>query len=171
MKSDARLGVVMTLVGGGLLFGGPALGAPWPLGLIFVSIGVLDFVRAWRGRNTSDRERRIIAVMDQAFTLRRTDPAAADRILDDLFLSEGERDAAELASLEQAAFSDPSAVGELQRRLEALLRVRAAAKRHFEKHMAGDHRLPQVLHSLEAAEAATRGLLARMEAQAPRLKP
>ncbi len=171
MKSDVRLGIVMLGTGLAVLSAGRLLGAPWSLGVAFVTIGLIDFVRAWRGRITRTRDRLITKRMDQALALQQSDPAAADRMLDDLFLLEGERETAELERLRHDAIHNPTASRDLRRRLEAILETRAAARRHFEKRMAGDARLAHVLNTLEKADSATRQLLAEVQGQAQRLKP
>ncbi len=164
-------GVLNIITGIAFVIGGPLVGAPRFLGGLFVALGLYDFYRRWARSRVAEETRQSWETVERALRVQESDPEGAAKALDELFVSRGEHDDRDMARLRLAARDDVAAARELCRRLKAELETRAGAREFFLKHMADDPKVHTVLQNLEAADLATRQLLAEVDVQVRRLEP
>jgi hypothetical protein len=137
-------------------------------GIALIAFGLVDLAIAWRA-SRFQVDPAVDEALQRAMKLEKTDPAAAERILDEAFAQQAEREGRELAQLRDRAPFDHAAAKELERRLRRKLELNVGGRRDFEKQLAGQPGLPAMLQSLDEEANTLRHQLAEVEQHLQRL--
>jgi len=157
------VGTVIFLFGVALIIGRTVVEAPLPFVIGVLMIGLFYLYRGIRWRALPDDD-----LIDQAISLHDEDPAAAEQLLDSVFTRRGEAETRELEELRERSRTDAASAEMLRTKLLDKLRVRDKARRFFEKHMANEPHLQDVLRSIEDGNTELRTILMELE-ETPRL--
>jgi hypothetical protein len=126
-KGLYRFAISITI---GIALGVMGVGAGWVIALFGVVLLLLD----WRSRDDLPLDPVLIASIDEAMKLEKSDPASAARLLDQAMADADRREEQELADLLRRAGSDREAAIELRSRLRGKLKIEQSARRKAEKY-------------------------------------
>jgi hypothetical protein len=141
----------------------------WLLGIL--ALWALAF---WLGgrhfrATQSPQGRALVDAIIQAEQLRKTDPLAADRLLDQHFASQAEAAAADRDHLRELARHDIAAAEQLRAELEKDLASDEAAHKEFSRKPLTDTSVQAALVQIEASATQTRDELVGLEAHIAQL--
>jgi hypothetical protein len=112
------------------------LGEKW-FGAFFILMALWFLVIAWRFRNLRPIDPVFEADALKAMKLEKSDPAAADKLLERAISDADQREERELAELRRRAGSEPQAAVELRNWLRGKLKIGEGARRKAEKWAVG----------------------------------
>jgi hypothetical protein len=126
--NDIVRGAIAIVAGIALIF----VGDVW-LGAFGVLFGLYFMVTGWLYRDVPPIDAELLADVDGAMELEKSDPAAADKLIDQALSNADQREERELADLRRRAGSDPQAAIELRNWLRGKLKICESARRKGEK--------------------------------------
>ena len=163
-------GIILTAIGAVAFVMSRAGDASWLISASIFAAAAFDFYLALRQRAMSASERRTDQILARAAKLSESDPIEAERLLDELFIPEGERASREIEELRLESAMSPAAAQELVTRLRETLSRADAMKESFQKRMKRDPQLPIVLSNMDRVTKDTRRLLKEAENNLRRLR-
>ena len=131
----------------------PAMGYYWVL-----------VYRRWRRERSPDFQA-TMRVQEQARELAKTDPGAAERLMENHFMEQGRKEDDERRSLRQLAPTDAAAAADLRRRLEDDLKTDTFARAQMAQRMRGDPKLAEILRQIDESTSNTKRELADLDMQ------
>ena len=132
-------------------------------GWLIALAGAVLLVFQWRTRDARPLDPILKANLDEAMKLEKSDPAAAERLLDRAVKDAERREEQELADLRDRAVNERAAAIELRSRLRGKLRNDQAARRMAEKHAANSPNGAALLEEMDRATSKTQQRLAEAE--------
>ena len=133
-------------------------------------VGLADIGTSWWFRNRSRPDPVLDAAIDHAMKVRKTDPAAADEMLDRAFTEAAAREEQELAQLQAKATLDKGAALQLRDRLRSKMKLHQGARRRAQRNLANTPNAAAVIEEIDRMSSATRHQLAEAEQLVERLR-
>ena len=133
-------------------------------------VGLADIGTTWWFRNLSRPDPVLDAAIDRAMKVRKTDPAAADEMLDRAFTEAAAREEQELAQLQAKATLDKGAALQLRDRLRSKMKLHEGARRRAQRNLANTPNAAAVIEEIDRMSSATRHQLAEAEQLVERLR-
>jgi hypothetical protein len=136
----------------------------WRLVLLLIGVLALTMYRIASARKANmalftPKVRAALELSKRADKLRKTDPAAADRLLADTAKAQARQEEQVREDLRRRAATDPEAAADLKSRLMEDLNNIATARQYIEKRLRDDPKRPNLLaKATEEAAKATREL-------------
>jgi len=138
------------------------LGGAWT-GSAIALFGLVSLAIQWRFRDSRPIDPVLLADVDEVMKLEKSDPAAADQLLERALADADRREEQELADLRRRAISDPQVAFELRNRLRAKLKTGHAARRKAEKWALDSPSGAAVLKEMDLVATDTQRQLAQAE--------
>jgi hypothetical protein len=132
-------------------------------GSVISLVGLLFVVVEWRARDQRPIDPALMADMDRTMKLEKSDPAAAEKLVDRAVEDATHREELELADLRRRASGDRSAAIELRSRLRAKLKLGQGGRRLAEKSTLDSPNKERVLEFMDREAKTTQEQLAQVE--------
>jgi hypothetical protein len=132
-------------------------------GSVISLVGLLFVVVEWRARDQRPIDPVLMRDMDRAMKLKKSDPAAAEKLVDRAVTDATHREELELADLRTRASGDRAAAIELRSRLRGKLKLGQAARRMAEKSTLNSPNKLGVLEWMDREAKTTQEQLAQVE--------
>jgi hypothetical protein len=158
MRKDFVRGAIAVAIGIGLFF----IGGEW-IGALIALFGLVDLGIAWRFRDLSPIDPVFNADVDDVVELEKSDPAAADNLLDRALADADRREERELTDLLRRASGDRRVAIELRNRLRGKLKIGQTARRKAEKWTLNSPDGAAVLKEMDRVAANTQQQLVQVE--------